>query len=69
MENKAVKQAEKLYDSVKSRAYSLIESLENLISEIPEKGLTPSDCQRMNIFCHIKELEYRINGLCIEGFL
>lgn len=69
MENTAVKQAEKLHDSVKSRAYSLIERLENLISGLPEKGLTPSDCQRMNILCQIKELEYRINGLCIEDFL
>lgn len=66
---KTLKQAENKHDKVKNQAYKLIDKLYDVIQNMPQKGETPSTCQKINILCHIQELESCINGICIEDFI
>lgn len=65
----SIKQVEKKHDKVKKQAYKLIEKLYDIINDMPQKGNTSNTCQKTNILCHIQELEYSINGVCIEDFI
>lgn len=69
MENSNLKKAEKKFNEFVEKAQSHLDKLTALSEKIIQKGDTPTTCQKVNIICGIKELEYKLNGLCVEDFL
>jgi hypothetical protein len=46
----------------KTEAESLIEQFQALIDQLPQKGNTASECQKMQLQQSLNELEYSVNG-------
>ncbi len=69
MENSKFQLAEKKYNEFVEKAQAHLDKLTALSENIIQKGDTPTTCQKINIICSIQEVEYKLNGLCIEDFL
>lgn len=64
-----IKAAERKFNRLHNRFYTAISILEDAINEMPQKGDTFTDCQKINLINSIQELEYKLNGVCIEDFI
>ena len=38
------------------------------MSEMPQKGNTAEECQKVSLICAINDLEAKLNGICIDDF-
>ena len=43
--------------------------LYDAMSEMPQKGNTAEECQKVSLICAINDLEAKLNGVCIDDFL
>ncbi len=46
----------------KKQAETLIESLEDLVHNLPQKGDRPSECRRLTLLQALYEFHYAVNG-------
>jgi hypothetical protein len=46
----------------KNKAENLMKQFQELINEMPQKGLKTTDCQRMKLQQSLNELSYSVNG-------
>ncbi|WP_210499273.1 hypothetical protein [Vibrio crassostreae] len=53
------------YDDIKHSLISAVRQVENMIGELPSKGNTSSDCQKLNIQMTLSDLERKANGLTL----
>lgn len=53
----------------KEKAEDLVEQLENLIQEMPQKGNTSEECQRITLQIAINEVSYAISGTEESDFI
>ena len=53
----------------KERADDLLSQLEDLIHELPQKGNSSTECQRMNLQQCLNELSYAVNGTEAEDLV
>lgn len=63
-----MKNQEKKLNRVQKKATKLLDELYNLIEQIPQKGNTAEDCQKICISNAIYDLEHTFNGLSVEDF-
>lgn len=61
--------AEKEFERVKSKLESLLEQMQDIVEDMPSKGSTSSECQRMTISIALNELDHCINGIELEDFI
>lgn len=64
-----IKKAEQKFNRLQNRFYTAISKMEEALEELPQKGNTARDCQKILIIDKIKELECALNGLCVEDFI
>ena len=64
-----LKKAEQKFNRLHNRFYTALSILSDAISEMPQKGNTPEECQRVSLICAINDLEAKLNGVCIDDFL
>lgn len=66
---KEMKEAEQKFNRLQNRFYTAISIMEEVLEEMPQKGNTEEECQKVNILCSIKDLEYKLSGTTVEDFL
>ena len=64
-----LKKAEQKFNKLHNRFYTALSILSDAISEMPQKGNTAEECQRVSLICAINDLEAQLNGVCIEDFI
>ena len=64
-----LEKAEQKFNRLHNRFYTALSILSDAISEMPQKGNTPEECQKVSLICAINDLEAKLNGVCIDDFL
>ena len=64
-----LKKAEQNFNRLHNRFYTALSILHDATAELPQKGNTPEECQKVSLICAINELEAKLNGVCIEDFI
>ena len=64
-----LKKAEQKFNRLHNRFYTALSILHDAISEMPQKGNTAEECQKVCLICAINDLEAKLNGVCIDDFL
>ena len=64
-----LKKAEQNFNRLHNRIYTALSILRYAIEELPQKGNTPEECQKVGLICAINDLEAKLNGVCIEDFI
>ena len=64
-----LKKAEKKFNRLHNRFYTALSILHDVMSEMPQKGNTAEECQKISLICAINDLEAKLNGVCIDDFL
>ena len=64
-----LKKAEQKFNRLHNRFYTAISIMEESLAELPQKGNTAEECQKVSLICAINDLEAKLNGLCIDDFL
>ena len=64
-----LEKAEEKFNRLHNRFYTALSILSDAISEMPQKGNTPEECQKISLICAINDLEAKLNGVCIEDFI
>ena len=64
-----LKKAEQNFNRLHNRFYTALTILHDATSELPQKGNTPEECQKLSLICAINDLEAKLNGICIEDFI
>lgn len=64
-----LKFAEQKFNRVHNRFYTAISTMEEALNELPEKGNTEQESQKITILSKIKDVEHALTGLCVEDFL
>ena len=64
-----LKKAEQKFNRLQNRFYTALSILHDAMSEIPQKGNTAEECQKVTLICAINDLEAKLNGVCIDDFL
>ena len=68
-EEKELKKAEEKFNRLHNRFYTALSILHDATAELPQKGNTPEECQKVSLICAINDLEEKLNGVCIEDFI
>ena len=64
-----LKKAEQKFNRLHNRFYTALSILHDAITELPQKGNTPEECQKVGLICAINDLEAKLNGVSIEDFI
>ena len=64
-----LKKAEQKFNRLQNRCYTALNILYDAMSEMPQKGNTAEECQKVTLICAINDLEAKLNGVCIDDFL
>ena len=64
-----LKKAEQKFNRLHNRFYTALSILHDAMSEMPQKGNTAEECQKVSLICAINDLEAKLNGVCIDDFL
>ena len=64
-----LKKAEQKLTRLRNRFYTALSILHDVISEMPQKGNTAEESQKVTLICAINDLEAKLNGVCIDDFL
>ena len=64
-----LKKAEQKFNRLHNRFYTALSILHDATAELPQKGNTPEECQKVSLICAINDLEAKLNGICIEDFI
>ena len=64
-----LKKAEEKFNRLQNRFYTALSILHDAMSEMPQKGNTAEECQKVSLICAINDLEAKLNGVCIDDFL
>ena len=64
-----LKKAEQKFNRLHNRFYTALSILHDVISEMPQKGNTAEESQKITLICAINDLEAKLNGVCIDDFL
>ena len=63
------KKAEEKFNRLHNRFYTALSILHDATAELPQKGNTAEECQKVSLICAINDLEAKLNGVCIEDFI
>ena len=64
-----LKKAEQKFNRLHNKFYTALSILHDVMSEMPQKGNTAEECQKVTLICAINDLEAKLNGVCIDDFL
>ena len=64
-----LQKAEQKFNRLHNRFYTALTIFHDAISEMPQKGNTAEECQKVSLICAINDLEAKLNGVCIDDFL
>ena len=64
-----LKKAEQKFNRLHNRFYTAMSIMEESLAELPQKGNTAEECQKVTLICAINDLEAKLNGVCIDDFL
>ena len=64
-----LKKAEQKFNRLHNRFYTAMSIMEESLAELPQKGNTAEECQKVSLICAINDLEAKLNGVCIDDFL
>jgi uncharacterized protein YaaR (DUF327 family) len=64
-----LKWAKQKFNRVNNRFYTAVSIMEEALNELPDKGNTEKESQKITILNKIKDVEHALTGLCIEDFL
>ena len=64
-----LKKAEQKFNRLHNKFYTALSILHDVMSEMPQKGNTAEECQKVSLICAINDLEAKLNGVCIEDFI
>ena len=64
-----LKKAEEKFNRLHNRFFTALSILHDAIAELPQKGNTPEECQKVGLICAINDLEAKLNGVYIEDFI
>ena len=64
-----LKKAEQKFNRLHNRFYPALSILHDATAELPQKGNTAEECQKVSLICAINDLEAKLNGVCIDDFL
>ena len=64
-----LKKAEQKFNRLHNRFYTALSILNYATAELPQKGNTPEECQKVGLICAINDLKAKLNGVCIEDFI
>ena len=64
-----LKKAEQKFNRLHNRFFTALSILHEAMSELPQKGNTAEECQKVSLLCAINDLEAKLNGVCIDDFL
>lgn len=56
------------FEQVKDKFQSLLSEMNGVLELMPTKGDIKTDCQKLSILHHLKNLDYCINGIELEDF-
>ena len=64
-----LKKAEQKFNRLHNRFHTALSILHDVMSEMPQRGNTSKECQKVGLICAINDLESKLNGVCIDDFL
>ena len=64
-----LKKAEEKFNRLNNIFYTALSILHDATAELPQKGNTAEECQKVTLICAINDLEAKLNGVCIDDFL
>ena len=64
-----LKKAEQKFNRLNNRFDTALSILHDATAELPQKGNTAEECQKLSLICAINDLEEKLNGVCIEDFI
>ena len=64
-----LKKADQKFNRLQNRFYTALSILHDAMSEMPQKGNTAEECQKVSLICAINDLEAKLNGVCIDDFI
>ena len=64
-----LKKAEEKFNRLHNRFYTALSILHDAMSEMPQKGNTAEECQKVTLIFAIYDLEAKLNGVSIEDFI
>ena len=64
-----LKKAEQKFNRLQNKFYTALSILHDATVELPQKGNTAEECQKVSLICAINDLEAKLNGVCIDDFL
>ena len=64
-----LKKAEEKFNRLHNRFYTALSILHDATAELPQKGNTAEECQKVSLICAINDLEAKLNGVCIDDFI
>ena len=57
------------FNRLNNRFYTALSILHDATAELPQKGNTADECQKVSLICAINDLEAKLNGVCIDDFI